>query len=169
MTHTTDRLDRLEGQICRLRWAVLVLTVVLLATFILGAASGTPDELTLRTLVIVDADGKERIRAATSADGTAFTNYLDGDGMLRISARTQPDGTALIAHYDRDGKARIRALTHPNGLALTTHADRNTQTRIAAMTLPDGTAMFGLNDHKGEPVWGEASEARTKSSSDGGL
>ena len=90
MPETTDRLERLEREVRRLHRILLGLALVVPATLAVGATSGTPDEMTLRKLTIVDADGKERIVAAT-----------------------MPDGRATIKHFDRNGRQRI-AVVPPN-------------------------------------------------------
>ena len=92
MSETEERIEQLEREMRRLRGWILVLGIALVATFTLGATQGTPEELTLRRLAIVDGDGKERIVADTTSEGAA-----------------------LLVHYDLDGKSRITAMTLPGG------------------------------------------------------
>ena len=89
MPESVDRIERLEREMRRLRGWILVLGTALVATFALGATQGTPDELTLRKLIIVDVDGKERIAAATFPNGEASIQHFDSDGKVRISAGTR--------------------------------------------------------------------------------
>ena len=58
MPESDDRMERLEREVRRLRTWTLVLAIALVAIFALGASQGTPDELTLRRLAIVDGDGR---------------------------------------------------------------------------------------------------------------
>ena len=81
MDELTTRIDQLERQVRRNRRTVNTLAVglvALLGVFALGAAT-EPQELTLRKLTIVDAEGKERIVATTLSDGEAGIRYYDRD------------------------------------------------------------------------------------------
>ena len=70
MPETTEaRFEELERQVRRLRALVRVLAVGFVGVLTLGAAS-KPDELTLKTLTIVDDTGRKRIVAGTKRDGT---------------------------------------------------------------------------------------------------
>ena len=90
MSEENERIERLEHEMRQLRGWILVLGIALVATFALGATQGTPDELTLRRLAIVDADGKERIVASTRPDGWASIQHFDPDGKARIVAAPGP-------------------------------------------------------------------------------
>ena len=103
MSETDERMERLEREMRRLRGWILLLSLALIATFAVGATQGTPDELALRRLAIVDGDGKERIVAATTSDGHAAVQHYDSDGKMRIAAGTLPDGHAAVQHFDRNG------------------------------------------------------------------
>ncbi len=157
MSETNDRMDLLEREMRRLRGWILVLGITLVATFALGATKETPDELTLRKLIIVDADGKQRIVAGTTGDEAVGLVYIDRNGKPRILTATKPDGEAGVQHYDIDGKMRIAAVTLPGGEAMLVHHDRNGKKRIVAVTLSDGGAGIGLLDVEGQSVWGETS------------
>jgi hypothetical protein len=161
MDEQTKRLDHLERQVQRLRRAVNVLAVSLIAllgAFAIGAAQEQPQELTLRKLTIVDEKGKGRILAHTLPNGYASIGHFDRYGKLRIAAATLPNGQSNIEHYDRDGKRRITVGTTPDGQATIQHNDGAEKTRIVAGTFPDGAAGIGLVDHKGTRIWGEASK-----------
>jgi hypothetical protein len=134
MSETNDRIERLEREVWRLRGWILVLAVALLAACALGATQRTPDELTLRKLIIVDGNGKERIGMGTLPDGQARVQHYDQDGKTRIATGTFPDGSASIQHYDQDGKGRI-----------------------IGGTVADGRAIIGIYDGKERSMWGEVS------------
>ena len=157
MLETNDRIERLEREVRRLQIGMLVLAVALAATCALGATQGTPDELKLRRLAIMDAEGKERVVASTTPDGIASIQHYDRDGKLRIGIGTAPDGEAGIMHVDTDGKKRIYASTLPDGRAFLSHFDRDEKRRISQGTRPDGQAGIGINDGKEQFVWGETS------------
>ena len=61
MNEMTDRFDRLERQVRRLRMGNLALALALLATFLLGAAEEPTGEVTLRRIAIVDDENRVRI------------------------------------------------------------------------------------------------------------
>ena len=134
MPESVDRIDLLERETRRLRGWILVLAIALVATFALGATQETPDELTLRRLVIVDAGGKERIVASTFPDGQARVQHYDQDGNTRIATGAFPDGSASIQHYDQDEKGRI-----------------------IGGTVADGRAIIGIYDGEERSMWGEVS------------
>ena len=157
MPESEDRIERLEREMQRLRSWILVLAIALIAGCALGAAQGMPDELTLRKLIIVDDDGKERIVAGRAGGGAVALTHYDRDGQARIAAVTFPTGEANLSHYDGDGQMRIAAMTNANGEAAVSQLDRNGKVRISAQTLPDGSAMLGLNDGKEQPVWSRVS------------
>src|SRR5262245_30139920 len=94
MNDPTDRANQLEAQVCRLRRTSRLLTAglaVLLAALALGAT--TPQELTLRKLIIADAQGKTRITLATAQEGnTGGLWLLDPSGKIRMAALTSSDG-----------------------------------------------------------------------------
>ena len=119
-----ERFERLERQVRRLRGMVLVMAVGIGGVLLMGA-TGTPDELALRKLTIVDAEGRERIVAGTDSDGAASVQHYDREGKRRISAGTHPGRIALLSHHDHEGKVRIIAGTHPSGSAGVEHSDRD--------------------------------------------
>ena len=161
MDEQTMRLEHLETQVQRLQRTVKVLAVgliALLGAFAIGAAQEQPQELTLRKLTIVDAEGKARIVAAAYPDGSAAIHHSDGDGKMRIGEGTTLDGQSSTEHYGRDGKTRIHAMTRPNGKASIQHLDRDGKQRIMAGTAADGSAVIAVVDRTGNAAWVEASE-----------
>ena len=77
MPDSVERIELLEREMRRLRGWILVLGIALAATFTLGATQGTPDELTLRRLAIVDGDGKDRIVAGRTGGGAVGLMHYD--------------------------------------------------------------------------------------------
>ena len=63
---SAERFEQLERQVRRLRVIVLVMALGVAGVLLMGATS-KPDELTLRKLIIVDAEGQERIVVGCSA------------------------------------------------------------------------------------------------------
>ena len=153
---TAERFERLEQQVRRLRGLVMVMAAGIGGVLLLGA-TGKPDELTLRRLAIVDAEGRERIVAGTLRDGRAGVQHFDPDANLRISVGTTPGGTAWVRYFDREGKKRISAGTLLGGAAVAMILDQDGKKRIAAATYPDGLAAVTLRDRNENKAWAESS------------
>jgi hypothetical protein len=164
MSEADERMERLEGEVRRLRAIFLGLGLCLAATFSLAlkanidAIQELPDELALRRLAIVDADGKERIVAATRPDGEVGLSHYDTDGKLRINAGTSPRGGANVQHFAPDGTQRINVGTGPAGEAVPESYNGSAENRIAALTFPDGYSGIALRSSDGEAVWMKTSE-----------
>jgi hypothetical protein len=158
MSVAKERIQRLERDMRRLREAMLVLAVALIATLAWSVTHARPDELTLRRLAIVDDDGRERIVAATRPDGEVGLSHYDTDGRMRISAGTNSKGGANAQHFDAIGRQRINVGTGANGKAVLEDDERGKKTRIGVITFPDGYSGIALRSSNGESVWMKASE-----------
>jgi hypothetical protein len=164
MPEADERVERLEGEIRRLRTIFLGLGLCLAATFSLALKANLdsiqelPNELALRRLAIVDADGNERIVAATRPDGEVGLSHYDTDGKLRINAGTSPRGDANVQHFAPDGTQRINVGTGPAGEAVPESYNGSAENRIAALTFPDGYSGIAIRGSDGEAVWMKTSE-----------
>ena len=107
---------------------------------------GNFDTITCKTWNIVDADGKKRITAFTTSDGSASVQWLDKDGKQRITGATFANGDAAVQLLDKDGKLRINASTLPDGEASVEYLDKDEKKRIMAGTLADGTVVLPTED-----------------------
>ena len=100
---SAQRLEDLEREVRKLRrngrWQTVGLVGLLVGCAALGASQ--PQEITLRKLTIVDAEGTERIAAGTKPNGTANLVLLDREGKTRIVAATDPDGSAHLGLGER--------------------------------------------------------------------
>ena len=81
----------------------------------LHGGDATFDTITCKSWIVVDKDGKERIAAATYADGQASVWWYDKDEKIRIAAETYADGNAGVLWFDKDEKVRISASTVADG------------------------------------------------------
>src|SRR5262245_66493924 len=110
MDDQTERLERLEQQMRRLRGTARVQAaalVVVLGGLVLGAPS-EPQALKVRKLTIVDAEGKARIAAGTDPDGNTVLELYDREGGNgRIKLVTFRNGEASLGLSDRSGTMRI--------------------------------------------------------------
>ena len=158
MSVAKERIQRLERDMRRLREGMLVLAVAMIATIAWSVMQSTRDELTLRRLAIIDADGKERIVAATRPEGAAGLSHYDTDGKMRISAGTNPEGDASVQHFDPHGRQRINVGTGPEGEAVLDNDGRGEKERIGVLRFPDGYSGIALRSSNGESVWMKTSE-----------
>jgi hypothetical protein len=164
MPESDERMERLEGEVRRLRAIFIGLGLCLAATFSLTLKANLdsiqelPDELALRRLAIVDVDGNERIVAETRPEGEADLSHYDTDGKMRISVGTNPDGDANVQHFDPDGTQRINVGTGPAAEAAPENYDGGEKNRIAVLTFPNGYSGIALRSSNGEAVWMKTSE-----------
>jgi hypothetical protein len=121
-----SRVARLEKSNRRLRWAAVAMSVGVAAAFFLGAEARN-EEITVRQIRLVDADGKLRGVWGNDRDGTFF--YLnDPKGQMRTSMAAQDSGaffnlkddkknTRVLLSYDDDGA--VARVQDPQGLFAT--------------------------------------------------
>lgn len=96
------------------------------------------EEIVVRKLSIVDAQGKVRIIAGTDDGGGTFIGWRDADGKRRIGIGTDKDGAAAVAWFDAQGLNRIKAAVAVDGAASIDWFDTNE--RLCFMI---GTDKFG--------------------------
>ena len=164
MPEADERVERLEGEVRRLRAIFLGLGLCLAATFSLALKANLdsirelPDELALRRLAIVDGDGMERIVAAARPMGEAGLSHYGTNGKLRIDAGTGPNGDANVQHFDPYGTQRVNVGTGPAGDAFAENSTGDDENRIAELRFPDGYSGIALRGSDGEAVWMKTSE-----------
>lgn len=158
MSEARERIQRLERDMRRLREGMLVLAIALIASFAWSVTRGTPDELTLRRLAILDDDGAERIVAAAGPEGVAGLTHYDAEGKMRIHTGTNAKGDANVQHFDSDGRQRISVGTGPAGESAPERRDTDEQNRIGELAFPDGYSGIALRSSNGESVWMKTSE-----------
>ena len=158
MSEARERIQRLERDMRRLREGMLVLAIALIASFTWSVTRGTPDELTLRRLAIVDDDGEERIVAAAQPEGEVGLSHYDAEGKMRIRTGTNSEGDANVQHFDPDGRQRISVGTGPAGETTPERRETDEKNRIGELTFPDGYSGIALRSSNGESVWMKTSE-----------
>jgi hypothetical protein len=158
MSEARERIKRLERDMRRLREGMLMLAIALIASFGWSMTRGTPDELTLRRLAIVDDDGEERIVAEAWPEGESGLSHYDTEGKMRIRTGTNSEGDANVQHFDPDGRQRISVGTGPAGKATPERRETDEQNQIGELTFPDGYSGIALRSSNGESVWMKTSE-----------
>ena len=160
---TEARLERriaaLEGRLSRQRWQGRLAGVSLALS--LGAAAlvgwmlipdqgpWAVDSLSTREVVLRDADGIERGRLATDADGRAHLALSDREGQARIRLTVLADGSPGVTIHD--GQARPRAVLAylPDGTTNLVFADAEGTSRAVFGVEPDGSTQALFSDRGG--------------------
>jgi hypothetical protein len=103
-----QRLDRLERENRWMRRIGAVGVAVAAAVFLIGQGNGPPD-LVVRSLKVVDKDGKVCIELVTTAAGSPILRLKDNSGKTRVAMVVPRDGLSYTGLYlrDKDGKLRV--------------------------------------------------------------
>ena len=112
----------------------------------LNGGNATFDTIICNRWMVVDKDGKLRIRAVTFADGDAGVELFDKDEKVRIAASTFADGQAAVKCLDNNEMERMTALTRANGKASVQLYDKDGYGRIYAGTRADGDPILTCCD-----------------------
>jgi hypothetical protein len=141
-----ERVARLERS--NRRWRLLAVSALaLLGTGgLLAMRPAEPDELTLRKVVIVDAQGRQRV--VLSGSGLIFA---DSEEIPRIVMATLDNGASAIQHFDAAGRRRIATGTFPDGGASVLQMDTERRVRLESGTYPGGDARIAQFDASGLP------------------
>lgn len=163
------RVSQLERSSRRWRAASICLAAMAVLGGTLAMQSAGPDELTLRKLVVVDADGRQRVVVsgsglifadeqehprivlATLDNGAAAVQHFDPEGRRRIAVGTFADGGASVLHLDPERRIRLESGTYPGGVARTTQFDASGLPRLTATTDARGHATVEHADPDGLP------------------
>ena len=104
---------------------------------LLAMRPADPDEITLRKVTIVDAEGRQRI--VLGGSGLILADEAE---LPRIVMATLDNGAAAIQHFDAAGRRRIATGTFADGNASVLHLDTDRQVRVETGTYPSGDARF---------------------------
>lgn len=141
-----DRVTRLERANRRWRLVAVSLMASIVTGGLLAMRPADPDEITLRKVVIVDAEGRQRV--VLSGSGLIFA---DEDERPRIVMATLDNGAAAIQHFDSGGRRRIATGTFPDGGASVLQMDTERRVRLESGTYPSGDARISQFDAAGLP------------------
>ena len=146
-----QRVERLEKSNRRYRVAC---TFAILAGVIgctMAMQKPIADELQVRKLSIVDAQGNLRWEFGSGVDrGDNGVTHYDQNGVMRMFMGTYANDDSVMQYYDTDGDKRIQTGTFPNGHARMTQYDQRGQDRIVMETLPRGQASVQFYDLDGK-------------------
>ena len=120
MDNLDSRIRALEASNRRQRYSITALAAIIVGGAFIAATrpagDATFDTVTCKAWKLVDKDGKGRIGAVTTDDGTAGMAWYDKNGKMRIDAVTTGDGNAIVTWLDKNGKDRISASTRPRAV-----------------------------------------------------
>lgn len=174
----SERVERLERECRRWRWAGIVAALGAASTVVAGANRLEDAPKTIRAESFAVIDGQGRTKAVLGSDlegkGRHVLEFLDADGRRRLVAGfdegngvpaislTDPDGReqvaihvvpkqgAVMALGDRPGGAGVLLVSAPSGLAALGFVAKGGENRLNMGINPDGSSQLLLRDKSGK-------------------
>jgi len=157
------RLDRriaaVEADQGRTNWAAriagagflitLTALVIVMVTVLPGDAGWAVDSLSTHEVVLRDADGIERGRLSTDAEGRAQLSLSDRDGRERIRLAVLADGSPGVTINDPEARPRAVLAYLGDGTTNLVFADAQGVSRAVFGLEPDGSAQALFSDRDG--------------------
>jgi hypothetical protein len=154
-TQLVNRIEKLERQNVRYRWAAVTAALVVLSLAIMGQ---TPSKLAgiveARSFVLRDKSGNMHGTLAVDDKTNASTLVLaDDSGKIRTELKVTHDGKSGIAFGDLGGKPRLIMGLKGEGSPDMGFADSQGNLRIGIGLEPDGTPGIVIYDENGKAAW----------------
>ena len=153
------RLEAIESRGGRTGWATrfaaagFIVSLVALAIVVWKVVpqdgTRTVNSLSAREIVLRDAQGMERGRLATDANGRAQLSLSDQAGHERIRLTVLADGSPGLTISDPDSRARAVLGYLPDGTTNLVFADSQGVSRAVLGLEPDGSAQAVFADPSG--------------------
>jgi hypothetical protein len=154
---TDERLEKIEGQLARVRWfnRILIAGIVLFLGVWLILKSFGPDtawaqsggeEIRAKKFVLEDENGKMRATLAMAENGPMLS-LSDENGKIRAALKVA-DGKPSLSLHDVDGKERASLMVGTLGPYLTLY-DENDMLR-ADLSVGKGSSNLSLSDENGK-------------------
>jgi len=144
------RIAQLERRSRFERRALVFLGAGLLGACTLAAGTAVTDAkfetVTCTRLVVVDAEGRARFEADSSADGGAGIRLIDTKGRMRIGASTAADGACTQSFSDPDGGMRVILGSLGNGYSGLNIFTAEGKPAVEASIAPDGAVTLARAD-----------------------
>ncbi len=145
----SDRVAKLKRQ-CR-HYRMILWTGALLAVgFIgMGLTQGPMEDLVLRRLVLVDAEGYPRMvmtGGLESEDSGGVILQFDSDGNLRVRLGIDADGSCSLSQYDQDENLRVASGVAKQGVGGLSCYDENGLVTAELGLLLDGQPHLVLTE-----------------------
>ena len=166
-TTTQAQLRQLQNSVRHQRYAILALSAIIAGAGLIAATradgDATFDKITCKEWVVVDINGKTRIKAAVTDHDQAAVEWIDVNQRTRIIAATTTNGSGCVLLRDTNEKVRFSAGTTTEGLMSTEWFDASGRLRFVARTSGDGQASAGWNDRDGKLQFGQIEEVPAES------
>ena len=148
MNTLTERIERLEGAINRLKRASVIIVLLITVFLILGQAAPRqiPKVLEAEQFVLVDGNGKPRSRLAVRSDGAVAIIFLDKTDVVRSLFATLGDGSPSLDLYDASATHRARLSSTVEGTVGLSVNDQKGLTRLFLGVLKDDSPGIHLTD-----------------------
>ena len=144
---TEQRLERLERENRWMRRIGAVGVAVAATVFLIGQGTDKePPDLTVRSLTVVDKDGKSRAQLRTTAEGWPSLTLRDGDGRVWVALSSLAD-SSTIGVFGKDGVAVVVMAKRTAGKAAVGLTDANRNLRVRLGISPDGPALDLLDEN----------------------
>lgn len=152
MDEARQALERRIARLERERWAWRIGIVAVVAGLLgLGAAAtpGVVEEVRARKVVVVDAQGKERLSLGTLPDGRAVLVLRDARGKERLELSVLADGSPGLVFWDAQGAERLALGVPGDFMSWLSLSDAQGKVRIRLNVAADGGPVLVLADARG--------------------
>ena len=168
-----ERLEKVEAQNRRLKWAGVLVVVVVCAVVLMGQASPKKRVVEAERFILRDAGGnmrawlgvdaknwvglslfdkdeKPRVGLTVYADGSADLKLRDAEGTLRAGLEASADGKTNLVLYDVEERGRVGLFVLGDGLGGLSLYDAEGKNRVALGVESDGGPYLSFFDAGGK-------------------
>ena len=149
LSAVAGRLEKLERQNRRLKYAGAAALLLVSAVLLMGQAAPVPETIEARTFIVLDAHGTPRA-ILTAAESGGGLSLHDPDGNVRALLISSEEGTVLTL-FDADGTERVMLEATEGGSGLYLR-DANENLRVG-LALIEAEPALGLFDRQGNIVF----------------
>lgn len=143
------RLERLEKQNRRLKYAGAAILLLISAVLLMGQVAPVPEGIAAREFIVLDAYGTPRAILTATESGGGLSLH-DPDGNVRALLISSEEGTVLTL-FDADGTERVMLEATEGGPGLYLR-DANENLRVG-LALIEAEPALGLFDRQGNIVF----------------
>ncbi|MCH7540625.1 MAG: hypothetical protein IH999_09560 [Proteobacteria bacterium] len=143
------RLERLEKQNRRLKYAGAAILLLISAVLLMGQVAPVPEGIAAREFIVLDAYGTPRAILTATESGGGLSLH-DPDGNVRALLISSEEGTVLTL-FDADGTERVMLEATEGGPGLYLR-DANENLRVG-LALIEAEPALGLFDANGRPLF----------------
>lgn len=149
LSAVAGRLERLEKQNRRLKYAGAAILLLISAVLLMGQVAPVPEGIAAREFIVLDAYGTPRAILTATESGGGLSLH-DPDGNVRALLISSEEGTVLTL-FDADGTERVMLEATEGGPGLYLR-DANENLRVG-LALIEAEPALGLFDRQGNIVF----------------